>query len=119
MRSIAARLASTSSALVAQEQTLMRIAVWPCHSGTPHQQVPSICSSAMTRRVVSASPKLTSTWFSTTSFSTVWPAAARPSAKRRACAQQRSTSSATPLLPSAASAAQTSTPRARRDSSGV
>ena len=41
------------------------------------------CIAAMTRRVRSASPNETSTWFSTTSFSTRWPAAASPSAKRR------------------------------------
>ncbi len=62
----------------------MRIAAWPCHSVPPHQQVPSRCTSAMMRRVVSASPKETMTWFSVTSFSTANPALRKPSAKRAA-----------------------------------
>src|SRR5487761_1938704 len=61
MRRIAARLRSTSSSVVAQFDTLMRIAVRPCHSVPPHQQVPSRCTSAMTRFVFSASPKETIT----------------------------------------------------------
>ena len=55
----------------------MRIAVRPCHTVPPHQQVPS----AWTRldhplRGLAASPKDTSTWFSTTSFRISQPAAA-------------------------------------------
>jgi hypothetical protein len=73
---------STSSSVVAQEHTLMRIAVWPCQTVPPHQQVPSRWIPAITRRVRSGSPKDTSTWFSTTSFSTRYRAAAKPSAKQ-------------------------------------
>jgi hypothetical protein len=40
-RSIAARLRSTSSWVVAQLETLMRMAVRPCHTVEPHQQTPS------------------------------------------------------------------------------
>jgi hypothetical protein len=40
-RSIASRLRSTSSPVVAHEHTLMRIAVRPCQTVLPHQQVPS------------------------------------------------------------------------------
>jgi hypothetical protein len=39
---MAAMLRSTSSSVVAQLETLMRIAVWPCHWVAPHQQVPSV-----------------------------------------------------------------------------
>ena len=46
----------------------MRIAVRPCQTVTPAQQVPSSWIAAMTRRVVSSSPNETSTWFSTTSL---------------------------------------------------
>jgi hypothetical protein len=42
MRKIAARLRSTSSSVVAQQDTLMRMAARPCHSVPPHQQVPSL-----------------------------------------------------------------------------
>jgi hypothetical protein len=54
--SIAARLRSTSSLVVAKLDTLMRMAVHPCQTVEPHQQVPSACSRAMVRRVFSASP---------------------------------------------------------------
>src|SRR6185312_44561 len=60
-RSMASRLRSTSSSVVAQLLTLMRMAVRPCHTVPPHQQVPSFCKAVMTRRVRSASPKATST----------------------------------------------------------
>jgi hypothetical protein len=116
---MASMLRSTSSSVVAHEHTLMRIAVCCCHTVTPHQQVPSLCSTSMTRLVRAASPNVTSTWFNTTSLRTVQPPAASASAKRRAWRQHLSTRSATPLLPSVASAAQISMPRARRESSGV
>src|SRR5207244_7102527 len=58
---IAARLRSTSSSVVAQLETLIRIAVLPCHWVPPNQQVPSSCTPAMIRRVSSALPKPTST----------------------------------------------------------
>src|SRR5207248_5740061 len=60
-RSIAARLRSTSSSVVAHEETLMRMAVRPCHTVPPAQHVPSACTPAITRRVSSASPNDTST----------------------------------------------------------
>ena len=40
-RRIASRLFSTSSAVVAQDDTLIRIAGQPCHTVVPHQQAPS------------------------------------------------------------------------------
>jgi hypothetical protein len=40
-RIIAATLRSTSSSVVAQLDTLIRIAACPCHRVPPHQQVPS------------------------------------------------------------------------------
>ncbi|MCB0110918.1 MAG: hypothetical protein KDE53_33590, partial [Caldilineaceae bacterium] len=40
-RTIAAKLCSTSSAVVAHEETLIRIAARPCQTVPPHQQVPS------------------------------------------------------------------------------
>jgi hypothetical protein len=45
---MASRLRSTSAAVVAQEETLMRIAVLPCQTVPPHQQVPSSCTRRMT-----------------------------------------------------------------------
>ena len=48
-RSIAARLSSTSSSVVAHDETLMRMAVWPCQTVPPHQQVPSAWIAAITR----------------------------------------------------------------------
>ncbi len=67
---MASRLRSTSAAVVAHDDTLIRMATWPCHWVTPHQHVPSSWMAVMTRRVVSASPNVTSTWFRTTSFRT-------------------------------------------------
>jgi hypothetical protein len=51
MRRIAAMLLSTSSSVVAQDETLMRMAARPFHTVGPHQQVPSSCRAAMTRLV--------------------------------------------------------------------
>jgi len=65
---MAARLCSTSSVVVAHEETLIRIAARPCQTVAPHQQVPSVCTAAITARVVASSPKLTSTWLRVTSF---------------------------------------------------
>ena len=47
-RSIAARLCSTSSSVVAHDDTLMRMAVCPCHTVPPTQQVPSAWIAAIT-----------------------------------------------------------------------
>jgi hypothetical protein len=60
-RMIAAELRSTSSSVVAHEQTLIRIAVSPCRTVPPHQQVPSSWTAWTTRMVTSAGPKDTST----------------------------------------------------------
>ena len=70
IRSITARLRSTSSSVVAHDETLIRMAVCPCQIVPPHQHVPSAWIAPITRLVVSASPNDTSTWLSTTSFST-------------------------------------------------
>src|SRR5204863_3229772 len=83
-RSIAARLRSTSSSVVAHDDTLMRIAVRPCHVVGPAQQVPSAWIAPITARVRSASPKATTTWLSATSFKISYPPAASPAANRRA-----------------------------------
>src|SRR5207244_13196537 len=109
-RTMASRLRSTSASVVAQLETLMRIAVRPCHTVPPHQHVPSSWIPAITRRVVSGEPNDTSTWLSTTSFRTSKPAAESPSANRAAQWQQRSINSASPLRPRFLSAAQISTP---------
>ena len=42
LRSMASKLRSTSASVVAQDDTLIRIAVRPCQTVTPHQQVPSV-----------------------------------------------------------------------------
>src|SRR4051812_10142158 len=119
IRRIAAMDRSTSASVVAHEITLTRIAVCPCQTVAPHQQVPSSWMATITRRVRSGSPKDTRTWLSTTSLSTRNPAAAKASAKRAASRQCRSTISASPDRPSDRRAAHASTPRGRRDTSGV
>ncbi len=43
-RTMAASERSTSSSVVAHDETLMRIAARPCHTVPPHQQVPSACT---------------------------------------------------------------------------
>ena len=43
-------LRSTSSSVVAHEQTLIRMAVRPCQTVPPHQHVPSPWIVSMTRR---------------------------------------------------------------------
>ena len=118
-RRTAATLRSMSSSVVHQPLTLTRMARTSCQVVGPHQQVPSSWTAAITASVRSAGPNDTSTWLSTTSFSTSKPASRIPSANRRASAQLRSTSSATPSRPSEASAAHTSTPRARCEDCGV
>ena len=115
MRIMACRLRSTSLSVVAQEDTLIRIAVFPCQTVPPHQQVPSSWTRRITSRVTSGRPKDTSTWLITTSFSTSKPVARSPCANRCAWAHVRSISSHNPALPSDFNAAHNSTPRARRD----
>src|SRR5882762_3703687 len=61
---------SRSASVVAHDDTLMRIAVWPCQTVPPHQQVPSSCTRAITSSVRSELPNDTKTWLSTTSLST-------------------------------------------------
>src|SRR6266545_1075165 len=41
-RIMASRLRSISASVVAQDETLIRIAVCPCQTVPPHQQVPSV-----------------------------------------------------------------------------
>jgi hypothetical protein len=41
---------ATSSAFVAQEQALIRIALSPRHSVSPHQHSPLVCTSSSVRR---------------------------------------------------------------------
>ena len=60
-RIIASRLRSTSSSVVAHDETLIRIAVCPRHMVAPAQHVPSAWIAAIMPRVVSASPNETST----------------------------------------------------------
>lgn len=47
-RTMAARLRSTSSSVVAHDDTLMRMAVCPCHTVPPTQHVPSAWIAAIT-----------------------------------------------------------------------
>ena len=60
-RRMASRLRSTSSSVVTQEDTLIRIAVFPCQTVPLHQQVPSSCTRRMISWVFTASPNDTST----------------------------------------------------------
>ena len=107
---------STSASVVRQLDTEMRIRRLRCQLVAPIQHSPERCTASMTRVVSSSLPKLTSTWLSTTSLTTVTPSAALScSAKRPARAQHRSTSSATPDRPSWRSAAQVAKPLARRE----
>ena len=80
---------------------------------------PILCTPAMTRCVSSSLPNETRTWFKTTSFRMVKPAARRRCANKFACRQFRSISSASPVRPRERIAAHNSTPRARRDASGA
>ena len=75
---------STSSSVVAHEETLIRIASRPCHRVPPHQQTPAAWIALMTRLVLASSPKATSTWFSSTWFKTSCPAARSAAAIRAA-----------------------------------
>src|SRR5215471_16910387 len=70
------------ASVVFQQLTLTRIAGRPCQVVGPHQHVPSFWTAAMIDSVLA--PKSTSTWLSTTSFSTPYPADRMPSANRRA-----------------------------------
>src|SRR5262249_11717932 len=117
IRNIASRLRSTSASVVAHEDTLIRIAWRPCHTVPPHQHVPSSCTPATTRCVSSGAPNDTSTWFNTTSLRISKPAPDKPPATRLAHRQLRSIISHSPLRPKDLTAAQMSTPRARRESS--
>ena len=53
MRTIASTLRSTSASVVAHDDTLMRMAVRPCHTVPPHQQVPVLLEAAIARSVFS------------------------------------------------------------------
>ena len=119
-RSIAGRLRSTSSSVVAHEETLIRIAARPCQTVPPHQQVPSRLDRGDHARVVLGVAERHQHLVAARRRSA-------PRSRRRAglgearahAGSVRSISSARPARPSERSAAQTSTPRARRDISGV
>ena len=102
---IAAAERSTSSRTSASSTTEIRIAAAPV-PGRARQPARAVLLDApddLARGVSSSSPKRTSTWFSTTSFRTSTPVLRRRGG-RRTCerrSQQRSTSSATPVRPSA------------------
>ena len=114
----AAQIPLASASVVAYDDTLIRIASRSCHCVPPHQHTPAACTAAMTRVVWRSSPNDTRTWLRSTWLSTWYPAAVSPWASRVACRQQRSTRSARPSRPRKASAAHTSTARARREPSG-
>ena len=61
---MAARLASTSAAVVAHDDTLMRMAGRPCQSVPPQPARAVGLHRPRSRRVVSSSPNDTSTWLS-------------------------------------------------------
>lgn len=118
----------TSSRVVLQLHTEIRISARPRQTVPESQQVPSRCTRAITSRVQASpssgvadgSSNRTSTWLSTTSFTARTPGAAESvSAKSRACAQHRSISSESPRRPSDRNTAYTAKPRARRENSGV
>jgi hypothetical protein len=112
-RRIASAERSMSSSVVDQLEMEIRIAPRPCQTVPPAQHVPSRWIAAITAAVRSSalrsssvgSAKRTRTWLRTTSLRIVTPgAAASRSAIRRASAQHRSTSWATPDRPSERSA---------------
>src|SRR5262245_7469362 len=70
-RRIASTERSTSSWVVVQLDTEIRIRRSPCQVVPPIQHVPSCWTAAITRSVRSSSPNPTRTWFSTTSFAIV------------------------------------------------
>ena len=80
---------------------------------------PSACTAAITRRVVVRLAERDEHLVEHDVVEDLVARGASPSAKRAACRQLRSISSSRPERPSERSAAQTSTPRARRESSGV
>ena len=103
-----------------QFDTEIRIAARPSQVVPAIQASPLSCTVRRISFVSGSEPKRNSTWLSSTSLRiSIASSAPRTSAKRRAQAQQRSTISAIPSRPSERRAAQTSTPRARRESSGV
>jgi len=61
MSNMATRLRITSASVVAQEETLIRMALRPFHTVPPHQHVPSAWIACITRSVVTSSPNDTST----------------------------------------------------------
>src|SRR5438552_11936763 len=66
-------LFSISSRVVAQLDTLIRIAAFPCHTVPPHQHVPSSCTRRITSRVFSSLPNDTSARLIATSSSPSYP----------------------------------------------
>src|SRR5260370_18501839 len=113
MRIITSRLRSTSVSVVAQEDTLIRIAVFPRQTVPPHQQVPFSWTRRITSRVTSGLPKDTNTWLMTTSFSTAKPPSCSPCANPCAWDHVHSITAHSPHLPSDVTAAHNSTPPPR------
>ena len=117
-RRMAATDRSTSASVVDQLDTEIRISRRPRQEVPPSQQVPSRCTPSIDRigAGVGAEPDQHLVEHDVVDA----PRRRRPrspSANRRASAQQRSTSSATPSEPSSRSAAQAVKPLARRDDS--
>ena len=73
---MAATERSTSAAVVRQLDTEIRIRRRPCQVVAPIQHSPERCTLSTTRSVRASSPKLTKTWFRTTSLAIVTPSIA-------------------------------------------
>ena len=116
---MAATLRSTSLSRVDQLLTLMRIAVRPCHTVMPHQQVPSRLQG---RHYAARALGVAETHEHLIEYHLVEHRVARGCEPRGELARLRTVALhelGQPKRPRLCSAAQTSTPRARRDSSGV
>ena len=106
--------------LVTQDDTLMRMAVFPCQTVGPHQHVPSVCRRAITRDVFSAVAKRDQNLVEHDIIQNLEAGGAQP---QRQIAARGSRfvrqSPAIPAFPNCRSPAHSSMPRARRESSGT
>ena len=119
-RRTASVVTAQSSALVLQLLTEMRRIFWPCHCEPEIQMEWSAINLAPTSRVLSSLSKAKETWVKTTSLSTRHHGILTSSAaKNCAFATIASTRVPTPSRPNERSAAQTVTPRPRRESSAT
>ena len=109
---IAAILASTSASVVAQPETLIRVAVRPCQTVPPHQQTPPACKPSITARVTSGAPKDTSSWFEHDVVEYLEAVRSKPLGKAFRMLARALDQIGTPARPRLRIAAQTSTPRA-------